>query len=190
MAEDAQLASRICRGDIGAFEELYVKYQRQLYQTAFAITGDRSASEEILQDAFVRAYGAMDKVHCSGSLSPWLHRITVNLTFNWTRGRRWPLSLDAFADRLFSGPTACPEHAAEDDEVHDIVWEAITSLGFNQRAVVVLFYYQGFALPEIAYILDCPTGTIKSRLHRALKALRHRLAEDLRLTVEVALAAS
>jgi len=190
MAEDAELASRICRGDIDAFEALYEKHRRKLYQTAFAITGDRSASEEILQDAFVRAYAAMDRVHCSDSLSPWLHRITVNLTYNWTRSRQWPLSLDAFADRLFAGPTACPEHAAEDSEVHDIVWEAITSLNFNQRAVVVLFYFQGFALPEIAYILDCPTGTVKSRLHRALKALRHTLTEDRRLTVEVALAAS
>ena len=96
MAEDAELASRICRGEIAAFEALYEKYRRKLYRTALAITGDRSASEEILQDAFVRAYAAMDRVHCSDSLSPWLHRITVNLTYNWARSRRWSLSLDAF----------------------------------------------------------------------------------------------
>jgi RNA polymerase sigma-70 factor (ECF subfamily) len=187
MSEDAELVSRIRCGDLDAFEALYNKYKRRLYQTALAITGDSGAAEEILQDGFVRAYAAMGRVNTSTSLSPWLYRIVVNLSYNWTnRNRHWPLALDTLIDRLIAGPTASPEHAAEGSELRQIVWEAVTSLGFKQRSAIVLFYLQGLSLQEIAYILDCPVGTVKSRLHYACKALRTMLSEDRRLTGEVA----
>jgi RNA polymerase sigma-70 factor (ECF subfamily) len=187
MSEDAEFVSRILDGDIAAFEALYHKYKRQLYQTALAITGDSGAAEEVLQDSFVRAYAAMERVDASVSLAPWLHRIAVNLSYNWTnRHRRWPLDIDTWIDRLIAGPAASPEHAAEGSEIRDVVLEAVASLGFKQRAVVVLFYLQGFSLSEIAYVLDCPVGTVKSRLHYACKALRQTLRSDRRLTGEVA----
>jgi RNA polymerase sigma-70 factor (ECF subfamily) len=89
-------------------------------------------------------------------------------------------------EHLIANPAASPEHAAEGSEVRECVWEAVASLGFKQRAAVVLFYVQGLSLQEIAYILDCPVGTVKSRLHYACKALRKKLSEDRRLTGEVA----
>ena len=74
----------------------------------------------------------------------------------------------------------------EGTEVSDVVRDAVASLGFKQRAVIILFYLQGFSLAEIGYILDCPVGTVKSRLHYACKALRQRLGSDQRLAGEVA----
>jgi len=187
MSEDAELVSRIRDGDLGAFETLYAKYKRRLYQTALAITGDSGAAEEVLQDCFVRAYQAMDRVNAATSLAPWLYRITVNLSYNWSsRRRRWPLELDSLIDRLIAGPTASPEVAAEGTELRQIVWDAVSSLSFKHRSVVVLFYVQGLSLKEIAYILDCPVGTIKSRLHYACQSLRSKLSEDRRLAGEVA----
>jgi len=186
MSEDAELVLRIRDGDLVAFEVLYHKYKRQLYQTALAITGDRGAAEEILQDCFVRAYGAMDRVDVNLTLSPWLHRIVVNLSYNWTnRNRQWAVSLEAVLDGLIASPNASPEYTAEGHAVSEIVREAIASLHFKQRVVVVLFYLQGFSSPEIAYILDCPIGTIKSRLHYACKTLRKKLSKDRRLSGEV-----
>jgi RNA polymerase sigma-70 factor (ECF subfamily) len=185
VSEDAGLVSRICAGDLGAFELLYRKYKSRLYRTALAVTGDRGAAEEILQDAFVRAYAAMGRADGSVSLSPWLHRIVVNLSCNWIkRNRQWLLTLDTWLDRL-AVPAVSPEYAAETIELGEIVREALAGLGFNQRAVLVLFYMQGFNLSEIAYILDCPVGTVKSRLHYACKTLRKTLEEDRRLTGEV-----
>jgi RNA polymerase sigma-70 factor (ECF subfamily) len=185
VSEDAGLVSRIRSGDLGAFELLYRKYSSRLYRTALAITGDRGAAEEILQDTFVRAYAAMRKADGSVSLSPWLHRIVVNLSCNWARRyRQRLLTLDTWLDRLVV-PAVSVEHAAESIELGQIVREALTGLGVNQRAVLVLFYVLGFSLSEIACILDCPVGTVKSRLHYACKALRKRLNEDRRLTGEV-----
>jgi RNA polymerase sigma-70 factor (ECF subfamily) len=185
VSEDAGLVSRIRCGDLDAFELLYRKYSSRLYRTALAITGDRGGAEEILQDAFVRAYGAIDRADGSVSLSPWLHRIVVNLSCNWVRSnRRRLLSLDTWLDRLVV-PAASPEHSAESIELGEIVREALSGLGVNQRAVLVLFYVLGFSLSEIACILDCPVGTVKSRLHYACKALRKKLNEDRRLSGEV-----
>ena len=187
MSEDAELVSRIRCGDLEAFEALYHKYKRQLYHTALAITGDSGAAEEILQDGFVRVYAAIERVDVSRPLSPWLYRIVVNLSYNWmNHHRHWPLALDTLIEHLIAGPAASPEHAAEGSELRRIVWEAVASLSFKQRSAVVLFYLQGLSLREIAYVLDCPVGTVKSRLHYACKALREKLSEDRRLTGEVA----
>jgi RNA polymerase sigma-70 factor (ECF subfamily) len=187
MSEDAELVSRIRCGDLDAFEALYHKYKRQLYHTALAITGDSGAAEEILQDGFVRVYAAIERVDVSRPLSPWLYRIVVNLSYNWmNHHRHWPLALDTLIEHLIAGPAASPEHAAEGSELRRMVWGAVASLSFKQRSAVVLFYLQGLSLQEIAYILDCPVGTVKSRLHYACKALREKLSEDRRLTGEVA----
>jgi RNA polymerase sigma-70 factor (ECF subfamily) len=191
MGEDAQLVMRIQGGDLGAFEALYHKYKRPLYHTALAITGDDGAAEELLQDCFVRAHAAMDRVNGSNSLSPWLYRIIVNLSYNWVkRNQRWPLALDTFVDRLIAGPAASPEHAAEGSELRAVVRDAVASLNLKQRVVVILFYFQGFSLNEIAYVLDCPVGTVKSRLYRASQALRIQLLEDRRLAGELVYATS
>lgn len=185
LSEDAEFVTRICRGDLQAFEALYHKYKTQLYRTALAITADSGAAEEILQDAFVRAYRAIDRANGWASLSPWLHRIVVNLSCNWIkRNRQWVLPLDTWLDRLVV-PAVAPEVAAESIELGEIVREALAGLGLKHRAVIVLFYLQGFSLSEIAYILDCPVGTVKSRLHYACRALRKKLTEDRRLTGEV-----
>jgi RNA polymerase sigma-70 factor (ECF subfamily) len=183
--EDVGLVARIRGGDTAAFERLYDKYKRHLYQTALAITGDQGAAEEVVQDSFVRAHRAMGKVVTSGSVSPWLHRIAVNLACNWAnRNRRWSSALDIWLERLIA-PGLAPDQAAEQVEVDEIVREALKRLNSTQRAVIVLFYVQGFTLAELAYIMDCPVGTVKSRLHYACKAFRERLSEDTRLPSEI-----
>jgi len=187
MNDDGELVSRMQRGDMAAFEEVYHKYKRRLYQAAFAITGDRGAAEEVLQDCFVRAYAARDRVDTSVPIAPWLYRIIVNLSYNWAnRNRRWPLALELVADRLGASPVAGPELVAEGSERSQIVREAVAALPVKHRAVIVLYHFQGFSLQEIAYILDCPVGTVKSRLHRACEVLRTRLSQDRRLEDELA----
>lgn len=182
--EDVGLIARIRAGEAAAFERLYDKYKRRLYQTALAITGDRGAAEEVVQDCFVRAHRAMSTVVPTGSLSPWLHRIAVNLACNWVRrNRRWLAALDVWLERLIA-PGLAPDQAAEQVEVGEVVRQALHSLTSTQRAVIVLYYGQGFALAEVAYIMNCPVGTAKSRLHYACRALRERLREDSRLPSE------
>ncbi len=187
MLDDAELVPRIQGGDLAAFESLYRKYKNELYRTALAITRDQGAAEELLQDCFLRAYDHIDSVDACSSLKPWLHRIIVNLSYNWSAKKRLRLvSFEDVFERLLSLPRSSPERAYERQELVKAVDEAIRSLSMPQRVVVVLFYLQGFSLAEIAYVLDCPVGTVKSRLHNARRALKRRLTVDLSTSREAA----
>ncbi|MGB9300563.1 MAG: sigma-70 family RNA polymerase sigma factor [Anaerolineae bacterium] len=186
MLDDRELVPRIQSGDLAAFETLYNKYKNELYRTALAIARDQGAAEEFLQDCFLRAYDHIDSVDACSSLRPWFHRIIVNLSYNWSAKKRLPLgSFEEVFDRLLSLPRSSPERAFERRELMQVLDEAIRSLSMAQRVVVVLFYLQGFSLVEIAYVLDCPVGTVKSRLHNARKALKRKLSADLRTSREV-----
>lgn len=187
MLDDGELVARIREGDLDAFETLYRRYKDELYRTALAITRDRGAAEELLQDCFLRAYDHMDRVDGYASLRPWLHRIIVNLSYNWSAKRRLRLiSIEDVFDRLLMVPRMSPERAFEREELLQVVDEALRSLSMCQRVVVVLFYLQGFSLAEIAYVLDCPVGTVKSRLHNARRVLRQELMADARISREAA----
>jgi RNA polymerase sigma-70 factor (ECF subfamily) len=179
MNRDAELVSRIREGDSEALVALYDRYKKRLFRTALAITDDQGAAEEILQDCFLKAYRSLSRVDCSAPLGLWLHRIVVNLSYNWVVKRRpWFVSVEEMIDRLVAAPQLSPEHAYERKELHRRLHEAIKSLSIHHRLVVILFYLQGFSLTEIAYILECPVGTVKSRLHHARKILERKLAEE------------
>jgi len=187
MPEDAELIARIQDGDLNAFETLYNKHKRQVFQTALAITRDRNAAEEILQDCLVRTYTNIHKLNGAGSISPWLHRVTVNLSYSWgSRKRPFQLPLEGMLDKITAPASASPERHTERKEIQEIVQEAIRSLSRKHRAVVVLYYLHGFSLNEIAYILRCPVGTVKSRLHYACRNLRRHLEDDRRVLAGVA----
>lgn len=187
MLDDGQLVPRIQAGDLDAFEALYRKYKDELYRTALGITRDRGAAEELLQDCFLRVYDHIDRVDGCSSLRPWLHRIMVNLSYNWAAKKRLRLvSFEEAFDRLLSVPRSSPERAFERQQVIEVVDEAIEALAMPQRVVVVLFYLQGFSLADIAYVLDCPMGTVKSRLHNARRALKRKLQDDSRISRELA----
>lgn len=186
MHEDAELIQRIREGHLDSFERLYQKYKTQVFRTAVAITRDRGAAEEILQDCFVKAHANIWKLDGSASILPWLHRIAVNLSYNWsTRRRHCSFALEDVLDHMAKSSGVCPEQRLEDDELQRVVREAIDSLSFKHRAVVILYYLQGFSVAEIAYVLDCPVGTVKSRLHYACKRLRKHLEADRRLSLGV-----
>ncbi len=176
-ADEPDLVARVKQGDLAAFEALYERHQAAVYRTAYATLRDPGVAEEILQDTFLRAYRSIHTLEDHNCLSAWLHRIALNLSYNWLKKRRLSLEpLAEWAENLFTDQRETPERSAELGELRDLVREAINSLDFKHRAVIVLYYLQGFSLAQIAYILDCPVGTVKSRLHYACKVLRARLA--------------
>jgi len=180
MEEDNELICRIRAGDTSAFEALYNKYKIPLYRTALAITKDPQMAEEILQDCFLRVYRYLDRVNGNYPLAPWLHRITVNLCYNrLERKRLWSVPLEEVVSFLRVDARLLPENRLERQELRRLVREHIARLGPKYRAVLVLYYLQGFSQKEIANILDCPVGTVKSRLHYACQKLRTSLEEEL-----------
>jgi len=185
--EDRALIARTREGDYAAFETLYNKYKGQVYRTALAIVRDQGAAEDILQDCFIRMYTHIECIDSSLPLIPWLYRVTVNLSYNWvTRRKKWLTPLEAVVDRLIMSPRTSPEQVVEKNELQQAVQEAIYTLNFDQRVVLILFYLTNFSIREIAYILDVPEGTVKSRLHYGRENLRRKLLSDHRFSVGMA----
>lgn len=178
--EDGQFVARIRKGDLTALGALYDKYRLQVFHTALAVTRDRQAAEDILQECFLKVHAHADRIDVGVPLAPWLYRVTVNLSYTWaTRQNRWRTSLESLLDRLVAPTRAAPEGQFETRDLQSNIQRAIDALPFNQRVVVILFYLSGLNLKEIAYILDCPVGTAKSRLHYGREALRRHLAGTL-----------
>lgn len=178
VADDSQLIEQIRRGDLTAFEALYNKYKSQVYRTALAITDDAAAAEDLLQECFLRLHANIDRLDGSTPLAPWLHRVTVNLAYNFvTRRKRSLGALEALWENFAVKANTSPERAIEHSELRRLVEEALEELSFEHRAVVILFYLSEFSIEEIAYIMNCPVGTVKSRLHYARHKLRARLLD-------------
>lgn len=179
VVDDGELIQQSRSGDLRAFEALYDRYKSQVYRAVLAITGDAVSAEDILQETFLRLHANIDRVDGSTPISPWLHRVAVNLAYNHVaRNRRRASPLSSLLDLLVAGASSGPVRHVERAETNNAVQAAIASLSISHRLVVTLFYLCDFSLEEIAYILDCPVGTVKSRLYYARNQLRTQLSSE------------
>jgi RNA polymerase sigma-70 factor (ECF subfamily) len=176
MRDDTHLVARMREGDVSALGVLYDKYRLPIFQMALAITRDRQASEEILRECFLALNTRAGMTDHDFQVVPWLYRTAVELSYNWvTRHSKWWASLEGLIDRfdrLVAPMLAAPDAQLDMKAVQENIDRAIDSLPFSQRIVVILYYLGGLSLKEIAYILECPIGTAKSRLHYGRETLR------------------
>lgn len=174
---DAQLIQRLCDGDLSALGSLYDRYRLLVFHTALAITRDRQSAEDILQECFLKLNTYARRIDLSLPLEPWLYRVTVNLAYTWvSRRSRWLTSIEAVIDRLVAPARTNSEYQAELSELQTVIQQSIDELPSAQRLTVILYYLNDLSLKEISYILDCPVGTVKSRLHYGREHLKHCLA--------------
>ncbi len=184
-SSDRELVLSARAGDVEAFDTLFYRHRDGIYRAALAITHEQTVAEEIVVDAFARAYRAIDRLDPRDSLRPWLYRVALNLALNRRPRARPSLeSLDDASETASTGEEALPETFAERNERQMVVLAAIDALSAKQRVVVILHYLHDMNLAEIAEIVGCPVGTVKSRLHYALRHLRVRLLADRRIDIE------
>jgi RNA polymerase sigma-70 factor (ECF subfamily) len=175
------LVARMRSGDPDAFEEFFNTYRRPVYITALAITRDSFLAEEILQDCFVKAYRARHRLRTDRSPLPWLHRVATNMCYSRIARRRMIIEpLTALISNLVADLTSRPDQVVESREIIEVLQRAIDTLPPKQQTAVILYYLHGYSLAESAEIAGCNVGTMKSRVHYALKALRSRLPEERR----------
>jgi RNA polymerase sigma-70 factor, ECF subfamily len=163
------------RGSEEALEELFRRHWRGAHRAAFLVVHDGAAAEDIAQEAFIAAVRALDRFDRRRPFGPWLHRIVVNRSIDWSRARK--------ARREVSGEVAELREAGADVDLagladSDRVVAALETLGPEQRAVVVLRYLLEYTPGEIAELLEIPRGTVNSRLRRGLDALARELPEE------------
>lgn len=171
------------------FEMIVDDFQRRLYGFALRMTGNREDAEEIVQDAFVRAYRALGKMSAEQRaelrLQPWLYTITLNVTRNRLRSKKpTNVALDALADpdallKESNERPVQPEAIVERDADMALVEKALLALPMHLRAAATLRFIEGRSHPEIAEILNQPIGTVKSHVHRAVRILRRILGPQI-----------
>lgn len=154
------------------FFALYRPEAGRMYRTAWAILGNEADAGDALQEATIRAYRAFDQLKGGAQAFPfWMRRILVNTCTQILRKRMRVIPVERPED--YSEEQAAPDTA--DIPFGSEVWEAVRALDERYRAVVVLRFLNDMSLEEIATALDIPLGTVKSRLHTALKQLRSQL---------------
>jgi RNA polymerase sigma-70 factor (ECF subfamily) len=182
MSSDCELICRLRERDLSALGELFECYRHQVYRIALAIVRDAQVAEDILQDCFLKLHIYAHRIDPDRPLMPWLYRVTANLSYTYiSRNQSHRADLDQVSDQLATPATQAPDRMTERNEMQGDVRGAIESLSDNQRIVVILHYLASMSIQDIAEVLDCPIGTVKSRLHYARENLRHQLSSMERL---------
>lgn len=184
---DADLIRGIQADDLGMFEAFYERFRGFVFRTAFGLTGDRELAEEVLQDTFIRAYRHRASLLADRSPLPWLNRVALNLCYSAHGRRRVPVRpMDDAMSAVLRDQHIEPAEWAEQQELCRWVRDGVASLPPKQRSVVVLYYLDGLSLQETSAALGVRLGTVKSRLHYALHALRGHLTPEAAVLPEAA----
>ena len=185
---DEELMLRYRDGDAAAFETLYRRYERPLFDFIYRLVPDSTDTESLFQETFFRVVRAKRKYRATAQFKTWLFQIAVNLCRDRTRRmkHRSHISLNspltsqdgcrAELQDLVSDPSSAVDKSVEDCELETVVKGAVASLPEDERLVVVMTEYQGLKYSEIAEITNRPIGTLKSINHRAHERLRNTLA--------------
>ena len=190
MIEAAELIESFKAGKQDSFDKLVVMFSPQLYRTAYGLLGSRQDAEEVVQDAFVRAYRALGSFRGDSSFETWMHRITINLArnkFHWNRRRGDGLmtSISEISedeteqrDLLFPDDHLRPDLTLENSEIENQIMDGLSSLPEALRETMILRHISDLPYEKIAEQLDCKVGTVKSRLARGRELLREYLTSQ------------
>jgi len=178
--EDAVLVERSRNGDQDAYAELVTRYQAIAARTAYVITGTAADAEDVAQDAFVKAYYALDRFRAGAPFRPWLLRIVANEAINRRKaaGRRPTVGLSVVEDRASGDTALSPEASALAQERREVVLEALRGMRQEDRLVIAYRYFLDLSELEMADALGVARGTVKSRLSRAITRMRALMERD------------
>ena len=176
---DQQLIERVQKGDKAAFDLLVIKYQHRILCLVGGYVNDYQEVQDVAQEAFIKAYRAIDKFRGDSSFYTWLYRIAVNTAKNHlvSRGRRLPESdIDVHDVGFLESASSLqmvdtPERNLYRDEIERVIHDAIRRLPDELRTAVMLREFDGLSYDEIAHVMDCPVGTVRSRIFRAREAI-------------------
>jgi len=182
----SDLVRRAQAGDLEAFQQLFETHQRGVYNIIHQMVRSDADAADLTQDVFVRVWKSLPRLEVPEAFTSWLYRIATNLSRNWirdnTRVRQESLDQpvgngeDEGSAREVADVSGDPAAVTQTRSMQEVVQRAIQGLSEDHRTVVTLHHLEGMAVEEIAAIMKCSVGTVKSRLSRARDALRRKLA--------------
>jgi RNA polymerase sigma-70 factor (ECF subfamily) len=191
MAEvESVLIRKAKNGDVHAFENLIEIHRKRVYNIALKMLHNQEDAYDITQEVFIRVFKSMKEFREEASFSTWIYRITKNACLDELRKRKNKATVsldedleteDGAIKRQVEDCSPGPDALYESMELRDIVRTAIELLSDEHKFVIILRDLQGFSYEEIAKVLECPEGTVKSRINRARKALKEILQRRMEL---------
>jgi len=172
---DENLVSRCQAGDNTAFDQLVYKYQELVFRLAYRIVGGNADVEEIAQEVFLRAYRGIKKFRGDAAFPTWLTRIAVNYCIKTLNGRKSRILFEGLTSLINLSREATQHSGMEREEHRAMIRRALERLPPKHKAVIVLRYFEERTCEEIAEILECSVGTVKSRLYHARQKLKELL---------------
>lgn len=174
--DDSDCVARFMSGDTSAFDSLFAKYQDYVYNIVYGIVGSSEEARDLSQEVFVQVYRSLPKFRRGARFATWLYRIAVNRAVDAARGsRRWRflpiLDVPSVMDREAPAEME-PERAYVRGEEKDAIQKVLMQCPLNHRDVLVLRYYRGLSIEEIAETLTCSVSAAKVRLHRARRVFK------------------
>ena len=184
-SSDAALVQRVQQGERSAFDLLVAKYQHKILNLVMRYVKDPSEAMDVAQEAFIKAYRAVPNFRGDSAFYTWLYRIAINTAKNHlVAARRRPLSLeaelpesDAFEPFAVLRDIDTPERLALTDEIGEAIASAVEDLPDELRTAILLREIEGMSYEEIAQAMDCPVGTVRSRIFRAREAIDKRIQD-------------
>ncbi len=187
MAEDSitdkQLVERVQRGDKRAFDLLVLKYQHKIVGLVGRYLRDQDEVQDVAQEAFIKAYRALPRFRGDSAFYTWLYRIAINTAKNHlvSRSRR-PPDTDVDVDveegiyQESLSDMVNPENSLATEQLEAVVYKAIDDLAEDLKVAVTLREFEGLSYEEIADVMECPVGTVRSRIFRAREAIEKKIA--------------
>lgn len=184
LEETKTLVARSQQGDLEAFEQLVLLYQKKVYALSFNLTGNQVEAQDLAQEAFLRAFTSLKGFRNDADFGTWLHRLTVNLWINGQQRQKkqfflLPGSFGSAEGEEFPREVAAaggdPQEALEKEEFRIAMRQALNELPWMQKTALVLREIEGYSYEEIARMLGCSVGTVKSRLNRGRRTLKEKL---------------
>ena len=180
---DAQLVRHVQKGDKGAFDLLVLKYQHKIVNLVMRYVRDPDQALDISQEAFLKAYRALPRFRGESAFYTWLYRIAVNTAKNYLaaqRRRPMDVGLDLQDSEQYDlhaklRETDTPEGVTLSQELYETVERAINGLPDDLRTAIILRELDGMSYEEIAQTMDCPVGTVRSRIFRARDAIGKKI---------------
>ncbi|MCB0365425.1 MAG: sigma-70 family RNA polymerase sigma factor [Bdellovibrionaceae bacterium] len=175
MKADLELVEKVRNGNRAAFSELVTRHQRLLLRLALRMTRDLEMAEDIVQEAFIKAYQNIGRFEGRASFRSWIYQITANTAKNKLRARKNDcVDIDNINLAIPSGA----EWALMEEDVKEVIQNEIDQLPDRQRTALNLRIYEDMSFKEIAQIMNCPYDTAKANYRHALMKLRHRMEEN------------
>ena len=174
---DLSLVRRVKKGDYTAFDLLVLKYQSRVIATAFKFVKEKQLAEDIAQEAFIKSYKSIDSFREESSFYTWVYRITVNTAKNYllsSKRRDEVVISDLSQDDSFYPEKLdvdSPQEILKASELRDLIFETLSSLGEETRTALSLREFDGLSYEQIAEIVQCPVGTVRSRIFRGREVI-------------------